>query len=742
MNTSLLLAGSLLMSGTLVGLATTFTLVDYGLRLDGSTTFSTRDESLPSGVDISEFDPGTGLGSLTINVRSVGVHAVGLFVDHDIAAPTNTFFNEFAARVGTPVPGQTWEIDEPGYQSGNLFTNFVSGRLDNSNTVPSTARNDVAMALGWNFTLSPNQRGLVRMIVGETVPSTGFYLVQSDPDSQRSIYFSSTLEISSGDTEPPLISCASNIVTAVDPGACYRSVVNYSVTATDNSPGVTINCFPPSGSRFEAGTTTVNCVARDTSGNSNRCSFTVTVLPEPPTIHCPGNLIVECALPSGKVVEFSVGASSPCDSNVVVRCQPPSGSVFPIGPTQVNCTATDSAGNRSECSFLVFLVSSSTNCVGSFSLLKETCLAGEVRAEPLLQPYPCGTCVEVTGVPADGWTFLGWLGDARGGARTTQLTMSQNKCVEAVFGTRISVANSLGGTAWIDPAAPLYPCGTQARALARPDPGYFFSHWTNSVAGTANPYDFTVSQTNVVMTPVFLPLQAGEFSLQVEVQGDGVVRGRSGGLIGRYPKGSNVVLRATAEAGQDFLGWSIGSDTPDAAIFSLTNQISVSMTTNRHIVARFSARPRIEIVECQGELVKGLFRFQVHGKVMQRLIIEMTSSLQDPRVWREVSRATNILGAVQYEDPYLPNVPQRFYRARVAGDECTAPPSLTIQQENGQMSLEWVDLGCDCLLQHAASLSAGDWTSLVDIPPATDGRRRLPLIPSGGGRFFRLLCSP
>jgi len=43
------------------------------------------------------------------------------------------------------------------------------------------------------------------------------------------------------------------------------------------SCGLAVTCNPPSGSSFPKGTTTVVCCAADPSGNTNCCSFTVTV---------------------------------------------------------------------------------------------------------------------------------------------------------------------------------------------------------------------------------------------------------------------------------------------------------------------------------------------------------------------------------------------------------------------------------------------------------------------------------
>jgi len=55
---------------------------------------------------------------------------------------------------------------------------------------------------------------------------------------------------------------------------------------------------------------------------------------------------------SGAVVNFaSPTATDDCDPSPQVECDEESGSVFPIGKTQVNCTATDFAGKQSMCSF-------------------------------------------------------------------------------------------------------------------------------------------------------------------------------------------------------------------------------------------------------------------------------------------------------------------------------------------------------------------------------------------------------
>jgi len=79
-----------------------------------------------------------------------------------------------------------------------------------------------------------------------------------------------------------------------------------------------------------------------------------------PAVECPSDTTVECSGPEGLAVSFEVSVSDSCDSAPVLECTPASGSVFPLGTTTVNCTATDADGNSSECSFDVTVVADTT----------------------------------------------------------------------------------------------------------------------------------------------------------------------------------------------------------------------------------------------------------------------------------------------------------------------------------------------------------------------------------------------
>jgi hypothetical protein len=83
------------------------------------------------------------------------------------------------------------------------------------------------------------------------------------------------------------------------------------------------------------------------SGFKNQADFDLTVnaaIPSntPPSLSLPSDITKEATSASGAAVSFSASASDTEDGALPAACVPASGSVFPLGLTQVNCSATDS----------------------------------------------------------------------------------------------------------------------------------------------------------------------------------------------------------------------------------------------------------------------------------------------------------------------------------------------------------------------------------------------------------------
>ena len=158
--------------------------------------------------------------------------------------------------------------------------------------------------------------------------------------------------ITVNDTQPPTLTGPGDITTVTDPGE-NGAVVAFSPVATDNAPGVTFSCDHKSGELYRVGTTTVQCLARDTTGNTASESFTITVADDeapsfaavPPLVALApvGARSAAVAFPA-PLARDNVGVDS-------VTCSPRSGSRFAIGRSTVRCVASDAAANTASTSF-------------------------------------------------------------------------------------------------------------------------------------------------------------------------------------------------------------------------------------------------------------------------------------------------------------------------------------------------------------------------------------------------------
>ena len=155
---------------------------------------------------------------------------------------------------------------------------------------------------------------------------------------------------------PPVITVPGDVrAAATEPSGAPLS---YSASATPGT-GATLSsfsCSPASGSTFAIGTTTVNCNARDSAGNTASSSFTVTItdLTAPVIGDVPANITASQTSAAGAVVHYaSPTATDIVMGSVPVSCLPASGSTFAVGATTVDCSATDSAGNTATATFTV-----------------------------------------------------------------------------------------------------------------------------------------------------------------------------------------------------------------------------------------------------------------------------------------------------------------------------------------------------------------------------------------------------
>jgi hypothetical protein len=180
---------------------------------------------------------------------------------------------------------------------------------------------------------STDQVGSPRPDAGESTCDSGAYEFQDPIDADLGLA-NVPADINVNATSP-----AGAVVTYTPPTA---------VDEAGDSPAATVSCTPASGSTFAIGTTTVTCTATDSDDTNGpvSASFMVTVNDTDLALaNVPANITTNATSLSGAVVTYPAptAVDEAGDSTTAsVSCDHASGSTFPIGPTTVTCTASDS----------------------------------------------------------------------------------------------------------------------------------------------------------------------------------------------------------------------------------------------------------------------------------------------------------------------------------------------------------------------------------------------------------------
>jgi len=227
-----------------------------------------------------------------------------------------------------------------------------------------TVNND-AGACGANATWtppSPIDNCLGATVTGSTHNPGDFFpigttIVTYDIEDAAGNTTSCSFGVRVNDTETPVLTCPANVTVSTDPGSCQGATVTWDApTLTDNCTAQISSSTHMSGNFFNLGSTTVTYTAIDASGNQTTCSFEVLVLDmENPTIACPGDITIavdrgECAA----VANWSIPVPMDnCAGVSITAASHNPGDSFPVGMTIVSYTATDAAGNTTDCSFNV-----------------------------------------------------------------------------------------------------------------------------------------------------------------------------------------------------------------------------------------------------------------------------------------------------------------------------------------------------------------------------------------------------
>ena len=186
--------------------------LDLNASLPGTSAALSRD-SLPAGLGYGFSSVlATNAADVTLvytfsNTTSAAFSDLrfAVLLDAEIDQAANTFFNEYSIATGSIGNGASdqapdqWQVDEPGFLAGTLLRNLYLGTLNNSNGIPQTAPDDVALGLGFDLgTLWPGMGVAVRVMISETNHTLGSFAIEHH-DAALS---SSTVIMLSGKVDP------------------------------------------------------------------------------------------------------------------------------------------------------------------------------------------------------------------------------------------------------------------------------------------------------------------------------------------------------------------------------------------------------------------------------------------------------------------------------------------------------------------------------------------------------------
>jgi uncharacterized repeat protein (TIGR01451 family) len=211
----------------------------FRFRADVSIAMSAAPDPVPTGSALT----------YTLGVANAGPDAADEVVVSD-TLPEGTTFQSVSAPAG-------WSCATPRVGGTGTLTCHVA----------SLAR-DASATLTWVGNLDCSRAN------GSTISNTA--TVQSGIDDPDPGNDSATANVAASNP-PPTITCPAPI--SVDaPGPSGAVVIYPLAVASDNCPGVSVVCLPPSASTFPFGTTTVNCTGTDSGGSSASCGFSITVV--------------------------------------------------------------------------------------------------------------------------------------------------------------------------------------------------------------------------------------------------------------------------------------------------------------------------------------------------------------------------------------------------------------------------------------------------------------------------------
>jgi uncharacterized repeat protein (TIGR02543 family) len=204
------------------------------------------------------------------------------------------------------------------------------------------------------------------------------------------------------------------------------------------------------------------------------------------------------------------GSISPSGSVVAMGGFGSSFSIRPNPSYHIADVLVDGASVGPVSSYDFPLVDSDHSIHASFAIntftLSVNTTNGTVTKNPNQPAYDSASTVQLTAVPAAGYTFTSWSGDLTGTINPVNITMSANKTITANFTLNAVTTFTLtvnanptdGGAITKSPDAASYDSAAVVTVTAIANTGYHFVNWSGAVTGTTNPATITMTSSKIV----------------------------------------------------------------------------------------------------------------------------------------------------------------------------------------------------------------------------------------------------
>jgi uncharacterized repeat protein (TIGR02543 family) len=217
-----------------------------------------------------------------------------------------------------------------------------------------------------------------------------------------------------------------------------------------------------------------------------------------------------------------------------------------------------------------------------------------VNGEPYTQAITAvqGTTLSLEAIAAEGWQFVGWIGDLVSTNANESITMNANKTIVAQFVVippptyTLTIAIVGQGTTLPLPGDHQYTAGTDVVLFATPAANYTFEKWVVGEVEYLTPAVQITITGDITATAHFIENTTPQYTLTVSIVGNGSVE------VNDVPytvaitvdEGTVLNLEAIADEGWQFAGWT-------GDLTSTNANTTITMNANKAITATFTVIP-------------------------------------------------------------------------------------------------------------------------------------------------------